>query len=117
MLALLFRGLAKYQMANPVFKALSDPNRRRVLELLRAGPMTAGELASEFSVSKSTMSAHFLILRNAELIVQERIGQQVYYSLRLSVLEEALTRFASLFGIGLPRDASLNPVMKTEARS
>ena len=51
-----------------VFKALSDPTRRRVLELLRKGPMAAGELSDQFTVSKPTMSAHFAVLREANLV-------------------------------------------------
>ena len=53
---------------NKVFKALADPTRRKVLELLRQRPMTAGELSDHFEVSKPTMSAHFAVLREADLI-------------------------------------------------
>jgi DNA-binding transcriptional ArsR family regulator len=83
-----------------VFKALSDPTRRRVLQILRAGPMAAGELAEHFSVSKPTMSAHFNVLREADLVHIERAGKQVIYHLKLSVLEEALMGFAQTFGLG-----------------
>ena len=68
----LFRCLAKYKFMSLIFKALSDPTRRRVLELLRRRPMSAGELADEFTVSKPTMSAHFAVLREAGLIVPEK---------------------------------------------
>ncbi|HEY3814514.1 MAG TPA: autorepressor SdpR family transcription factor [Caulobacteraceae bacterium] len=83
-----------------VFKALSDPTRRHVLELLRRGPMTAGELADHFPVSKPTMSAHFAALREADLIFAKKDGKQVVYSLKLSVLEDALMGFAQAFGLG-----------------
>lgn len=83
-----------------VFKALSDPTRRRVLQLLRAGPMTAGDLADQFAVSKPTMSAHFAVLREADLVHAEKAGKQVLYHLKLSVLEEALMGFANTFGLG-----------------
>lgn len=83
-----------------VFKALSDPTRRRVLQLLRKGPMTAGELAGHFDVSKPTMSAHFGILREADLVAIERDGKSLVYHLNLSVLEDALMGFANTFGIG-----------------
>jgi DNA-binding transcriptional ArsR family regulator len=83
-----------------VFKALSDPTRRAVLQLLRKGPMSAGELAGHFDVSKPTMSAHFAVLREANLIAQEKDGKSVIYHLNLSVLEEALMGFAHTFGIG-----------------
>jgi ArsR family transcriptional regulator, repressor of sdpIR and other operons len=81
-----------------VFKALSDPTRRRVLELLRGGPMTAGELAAEFNVSKPTMSAHFTVLREADLVASEKHGKSVVYQLKMSVLEDALLGFAQTFG-------------------
>ncbi|MES2130158.1 MAG: autorepressor SdpR family transcription factor [Pseudomonadota bacterium] len=82
-----------------IFKALSDPTRRQVLALLRDGPRTAGELAEHFEVSKPTMSAHFTVLREADLIASTKQGTSVVYSLQLSVLEEALMGFAALFGI------------------
>ncbi|MGD9584830.1 MAG: autorepressor SdpR family transcription factor [Lysobacterales bacterium] len=81
-----------------IFKALSDDTRRRVLELLRRGPMTAGELAEQFNVSKPTMSAHFAVLREAGLVVSEKQGKSVVYALQLSVLEDALLAFARAFG-------------------
>jgi DNA-binding transcriptional ArsR family regulator len=84
---------------NKVFKALSDPTRRHVLALLRAGPMTAGELADHFDVSKPTMSAHFSVLREADLVDSSKQGTTVVYSLKLSVLEDALHGFAELLGI------------------
>jgi len=84
---------------NKVFKALADPTRRRVLELLRAEPMTAGELADQFDLSKPTMSAHFSVLREADLIYAEKHGTSITYRLRMSVLEDALLGFAEVFGI------------------
>lgn len=84
-----------------VFKALSDPTRRRVLELLRERPLTAGELADHFQVSRPTMSAHFSVLREAGLVASARHGKSVVYELRLSVLEEALLGFAQAFGLEL----------------
>jgi DNA-binding transcriptional ArsR family regulator len=81
-----------------VFKALSDSTRRRVLELLRRGPLSAGELAEHFDVSKATMSAHFAVLREAGLIASEKQGKSVVYELQMSVLEEALLGFARAFG-------------------
>jgi DNA-binding transcriptional ArsR family regulator len=86
---------------NKVFKALSDPTRRRVLQLLRMRPMTAGELAEEFTVSKPTMSAHFAVLREADLIDAEKTGTTITYRLRMSVLEDALLAFAQAFGLDL----------------
>ena len=83
---------------NTAFKALSDPTRRRVLELLKQGPLSAGELADQFDVSKSTMSAHFAILREADLVMSEKQGKSVVYQLKMSVLEDALLGFARTFG-------------------
>ncbi len=85
---------------NAVFKALSDPTRRRVLQLLRQGPMSAGDIGDHFDVTKSTMSAHFAVLREADLVHIEKAGKSVIYHLKLSVLEEALLGFAHSFGLG-----------------
>ena len=81
-----------------VFKALSDPTRRKVLQLLRKGPLSAGEIADHFRVSKPTMSAHFAVLREAGLIVSEKQGKSVVYELQLSVLEDAMLSFMHGFG-------------------
>ena len=83
---------------NRVFKALSDPTRRRVLQLLRARPMSAGELADHFAVSKPTMSAHFSVLQEAGLVETEKVGRTVMYRLKMSVLEDALLGFAHTLG-------------------
>lgn len=93
-----------------IFKALSDPTRRRVLQLLRGGPMTAGDLSAQFAVSKPTMSAHFAVLREADLIAAERDGKSVVYHLKLSVLEEALLGFMDTFG---PRAAAPDGIRRT----
>ncbi|HWQ86295.1 autorepressor SdpR family transcription factor [Brevundimonas sp.] len=94
-----------------VFKALSDPTRRRVLELLRGRPMTAGELSEHFPVSKPTMSAHFNVLREADLVDAYKQGTTITYRLKLSVLEDALLGFARTFGFGsLHNSAEADPV-------
>ncbi|WP_443750758.1 autorepressor SdpR family transcription factor [Asticcacaulis solisilvae] len=97
-----------------IFKALSDPTRRRVLELLRQRPMSAGELADQFTVSKPTMSAHFAVLREAGLIVPEKQAQTVTYHLQLSVLEEAMLGFAQAFGWELRSAETSKSAAKTE---
>lgn len=97
-----------------VFKALSDPTRRQVLQLLRSGPMSAGELAEHFDVSKPTMSAHFSVLREANLIAAEKEGKSLIYHLKLSVLEEALMGFAHTFGIGTEKPSSRVHVKRKE---
>lgn len=97
-----------------VFKALSDPTRRRVLQLLQAGPIGAGELADMFDVSKPTMSAHFAVLAGAGLIEAEKHGRHVTYRLKLSVLEEALLGFAQAFGLQVTRPESGHPEVQPE---
>jgi len=87
---------------NLVFKALSDPTRRQILQLLRKKPMNAGELAEHFPIAKSTLSAHFAILREADLIEAHKSGTVITYMLKVSVLEEAVLAFAEMMGIGLP---------------
>lgn len=84
-----------------VFKAIADPTRRQVLALLREGPMTAGELADRFDVSKPTMSAHFNVLREAGLIDASKHGKSIVYRLKMSVLEEALMGLAATVGLDL----------------
>ena len=86
-----------------VFKALSDPTRRKVLLLLRQRPMTAGELSEHFAVSRPTMSAHFSVLREAGLIDARKQGTTITYRLRLSVIEDALLGFSHALGIGAER--------------
>ncbi len=83
---------------NCVFKALSDPTRRRVLQLLRERPLSAGELSEHFAVSKPTMSAHFSVLQEAGLIEAEKSGRTIFYRLKMSVLEDALLSFAQTLG-------------------
>ena len=83
---------------DPVFKALADPTRREILRLLGRGEMTAGGLAERFDMTKPTMSHHFSVLKDAELITSRREGQQILYSLNATVLQEVLARMWDLFG-------------------
>jgi DNA-binding transcriptional ArsR family regulator len=75
---------------NDAFKALADPTRREILRLLRRGEMTAGELAGRFDMSKPSMSHHFAVLKQADLITARRDGQQIYYALNTTVAEDLL---------------------------
>jgi DNA-binding transcriptional ArsR family regulator len=84
---------------NRVYKALADPTRRRVLALLRDRDMTAGELAAEFDLSWPTMSGHFGVLRDADLIAADKVGTTITYHLNLSVLEEAMAAMLDAFRI------------------
>ena len=90
---------------NAVFKALSDPSRREVLRLLSGGEQTAGELAERFDMSKPSMSHHFAVLKEAELIRSRREGQQIFYSLDTTVMQDVLTRIWDLFGPAAPPGA------------
>ena len=95
---------------NAVFRALSDPTRRGVLQLLRRQPMTAGEISGHFKVSKPTMSAHFAVLREADLIHGEKVGKTIIYQLKLSVLEDAMLSFAEAMGLGVAAEPSAPPL-------
>src|SRR5262245_60686771 len=83
---------------NEVLKALSDPTRREILRILSHGERTAGELAEPFDMTKPSMSHHFGVLKEADLIRSRREGQQIYYSLNTTVVEDVLTRLWDLFG-------------------
>jgi DNA-binding transcriptional ArsR family regulator len=87
---------------NRVFKALADPTRRRVLELLKNGPLPAGEISAQFDVAQPTMSAHLAILREADLVEAEKQGRMILYRLKISVLEDALLTFTRTLGIDMP---------------
>src|SRR5262249_19109155 len=82
---------------NEAFKALADPTRRQILQLLRWGEMTAGELAERFDMTKPSMSHHFSVLKQADLIEARREGQQIYYSLNTTVAEDLLAIVWDLF--------------------
>jgi DNA-binding transcriptional ArsR family regulator len=96
-----------------VFKALADPTRRQILQLLKARPMTAGEIADHFPTTKSTLSAHFAVLREAGLVGSDKSGKTITYWLNATVLEEALLAFASALDLNMTSRRS--PSSKTEA--
>ena len=75
---------------NTLFKALNDPTRRSILEMLKAADLTAGEIADAFSISKPSISHHLDLLKQANLISATREGQFIRYSLDTTVLDEAL---------------------------
>lgn len=81
-----------------VFKALAHPVRRQVLKKLRDGPMSAGDLADAFPVSKPTMSGHFTALKEAGLILAERHGTTIRYRLNAGAAEEAIALLMGLIG-------------------
>ena len=75
---------------NKAFKALGDPTRRDILDLLRRGEMTAGDLAQRFDMTKPSMSHHFAVLKQADLITSRRDGQQIWYSLNTTVVQDLM---------------------------
>ena len=85
---------------NEVFQALSDPTRREILRLLQGSDMTAGEIADRFPLAKSTLSGHFNVLKHAGLIVAEKNGTTVVYSLNVSAVEQALAAVMNLLDVG-----------------
>jgi DNA-binding transcriptional ArsR family regulator len=85
---------------NEVFHALRDPTRREIVRLLRSGDRSAGEIAQAFPLAKSTLSGHFNVLKRAGLIVAEREGTTIMYSLNVSALEEIVAMVMALLDVG-----------------
>ena len=79
-------------------KAISDPVRRSILELLKGGRMPAGEIAQKFPISDAAVSKHLSVLKEADLIRDAREGKYIYYELNASVLEEVMLWIAGLKG-------------------
>jgi DNA-binding transcriptional ArsR family regulator len=92
---------------NNVFQALAHPVRREVLALLRDGPMSAGDLAARFDVSKPTMSGHFSVLKDAGLILAEREGTTIRYRLNASVAAEAVGALMTLLDVEVGADGKI----------
>lgn len=83
---------------NDAFKALSDPTRRKILQLLKESDLSAGEIADHFNISKPSISHHLNILKQAQLVQDERQGQSMIYSINLSVMQEAMGWFLGMIG-------------------
>ena len=79
-------------------KALADPTRRKILDLLKNGPMSAGEIDEHFDVTAAAISRHLSVLRDADLIWDQREGKFIYYNLNTSVLEDVLLWLSGLKG-------------------
>jgi DNA-binding transcriptional ArsR family regulator len=84
-------------LIDAVFKALSDPNRRKILTILKKEDMPVGQILKHFKITMASLSHHLDILKRANLVVSERKGQQIIYSLNLSVFEEVMTTFMQFF--------------------
>ena len=94
---------------NAAFKALADPTRREILRLLQGGEMTAGELAERFApLTKPSLSHHFAVLKAADLVHARRQGQQIYYALNTTVVQDFLAVIWDLFA-GAGRGGEAKP--------
>ncbi|NNF51040.1 MAG: winged helix-turn-helix transcriptional regulator [Gammaproteobacteria bacterium] len=91
-----------------LFKALADPTRRQILKRLRRGSATAGDIAADFEMSKPSLSHHFNVLKEADLLRNERRGQHIVYSLNTTVFEDAAGLLLDLFGNRAREDSNEN---------
>ena len=91
---------------NALFKALNDPTRRQMLDLLRGGDLTAGEIADRFDMTKPSISHHLDLLRQAGLVESTKQGQFITYTLNTSVLDELL---GWLVGLGQQQSQQTTP--------
>ncbi len=83
---------------NNTFRALADPTRREILSLLRHGEITAGALAEKFDMTKPAMSHHFAVLKEADLITSRREGQQIWYGLNTTMVQDLMAWAIDLIG-------------------
>ncbi len=83
-----------------VFRALSDPHRLRILELLRRGPRTAGDLAAKFQMTQPAVSHHLAVLRRCGCLAGEKRGKEIYYSLNTCCIEECCGQLFLRIGLG-----------------
>lgn len=83
-------------MLQDTLKALSDPTRRKILELLKKGPLSAGEIGEHFDMTGATLSHHLAILKKAGLVDINKKGTFVYYEINTSVMEDILTWVSGL---------------------
>jgi ArsR family transcriptional regulator len=93
------RQIIKMLRTEEVFRAISDPTRRRVLKLLQRGSKTAGELSESFDITKGSLSHHFNVLKAADLVRSERRGQTIVYSLNTTVFEDMASLLMDLFRV------------------
>ena len=91
--------------SNEAFKALADPTRREILGLLRRGEMTAGAIAEKFDMTKPSMSHHFAVLKEADLIIRRREGQQIWYALNTTVVQDLMAWAMDLISDGKRKGA------------
>lgn len=85
---------------NTIFKALSDPTRRKIIELLKQSDLSAGDIADQFDMSKPSISHHLSLLKQANLVLADKQGQNVIYSLNATTFQEALSFFFDIINKG-----------------
>ena len=100
-----------------VLEALTDPNRRRILELLKSGSMTVGEIGEHFSITGASLSHHLAKLKAADLVLSERRGQSIVYSIHTTVFEDVAQAVADLFAVGAPKKSRSKVGGKRRAQS
>jgi len=100
--------------SNKAFKALADPTRREILGLLRRGEMTAGDLAERFDTTKPTMSHHFSVLKEADLLTSRREGQTIWYGLNTTVVQDLMAWAMDLIRGGDASNAKTPPAGETK---
>ncbi|MDD2487630.1 MAG: autorepressor SdpR family transcription factor [Candidatus Gracilibacteria bacterium] len=86
-------------MIDSIYKALSDKNRRRMIELLKEKDMSVSEIVTHFDITQASVSHHLDILKRANLVIDERKGQFVFYSLNVSIFEEFMNSILNVFNI------------------
>ncbi len=104
---------------NEAFQALGDPTRREILRLLRTHDMTAGEIAERFPLARSTLSGHFTVLKHAGLIIAEKRGTSIVYSLNMTVVDETVAAVLDIFNVVRQRKRAdkCSPVGAKKSRS
>ena len=85
---------------NHLFQAMADPTRREILNLLKKGDATPGQMITHFSITKPSLSHHLDILKRAGIVVTQRHGQNILYSLNVSVFEEVTSMLMDIFSVG-----------------
>jgi DNA-binding transcriptional ArsR family regulator len=103
-------------MQNSVFKALAHPLRRELLSILRADARLAGDLADMFDVSWPTVSRHLSVLKEADLVITERNGNQILYRLNTSVVQDAAAILLGLAGVSAAEPEAIQSEINFEAQ-
>jgi DNA-binding transcriptional ArsR family regulator len=99
---------------NDAFKALADPTRRTILQLLKEKSMSAGEVAEHFQISKPSISHHLNILKQAGLVLDERQGQNIIYTLHTTVVADVIGWMFSIAHSATPAQKNVNHIKDTE---